>query len=101
MIEDTADADECRQVVRKEEPAFLWRRRTAVLAVTFRACRTGSVRTFESHVEAVFRERVNLREILGDNWNSVELETVAYFVLLGRQNNERVLFVKDFSCCSE
>jgi hypothetical protein len=101
VVEDTTDANECRQVVGKEEPAFFGRWCTAVLAVAFRTCRTGSVRTFESHVETVFRECVNGREILRDNWNGVKLETVADFVLLGRQDNECVLPVQDFSCCSE
>ena len=101
MVEDTTDANERRQVVGKEEPAFLGRWRTAVLAVAFRARRTGSVRAFESHVETVFRECVNRSEILRDNWDGVEPETVADFVLLGRQNNERVLPIQDFPCCSE
>jgi hypothetical protein len=101
VVEDTTDANEGGQVVGKQEPTFLGRWCTAVLAIAFRTCRTGSVRAFESHVEAVFGEAVNSREVLGDNRNGVKLETVAYFVLLGRQDNECVLPIQDFSCCSE
>lgn len=59
------------------------------------------MRAFKSHVEAVLGEAVNSREILRDNWNGVKLETIADFVLLGGQDNECVLAIQDFSCCSE
>lgn len=72
-----------------------------MLAITFRTCGTRSVRSFEPHVETVLGEAVDSREVLRDDRDGVKLDTIGDFMLLGRQDNECVLAIQDFSCCSE